>query len=107
MLSKDTLFDYSVLESSQLLHQDIDEAGDESRQEANETADNPATDLQTTETLHTQGEEQAMFTHTVCVCVYTLNRKKTISVNMFLQLQKTLCTNVCVDNFVHSFGPSK
>lgn len=67
MQSKDTLFDNSVLESCQLLHQDIDEAGDESRQDANETTDDPATNLQTTETLRTEGQTCLLSMH-VYVC---------------------------------------
>lgn len=50
---KDTLFDDLVFEAGELLHHDVDEAGNEARQEADQTADDPAADLQTAETLRT------------------------------------------------------
>lgn len=50
---QDTLFDHLVLDPGQLLHHDVNETGDEAGQKANQTADHPTTDLQTTKTLKT------------------------------------------------------
>lgn len=52
-VDEDTLLDYVVLRSGQFLHHNVDEAGDESRQEADEPTDKPAADLQTPEALNT------------------------------------------------------
>ena len=48
---KDTLLDHVVLEPSKVLHDDVDDAGDEARQEANEPTHHPAADLQAPEAL--------------------------------------------------------
>lgn len=57
MLMKDTLFDDLVFDAGQLLHHDVDETGNEARQKADQTADDPATDLQTAETLNESRRE--------------------------------------------------
>lgn len=56
---KDTLFDHTVLDPCQLLHPDVNEAGDESGQEADQTTDDPTAELQAAETLKT-AEESAV-----------------------------------------------
>lgn len=55
---KDTLFDDLVFHTGELLDHDVDETGNEARQKADQTADDPATDLQTAETLQMREEER-------------------------------------------------
>lgn len=51
-MNKDTLLHHVVLQPSQLLYHDVDEASDESRQDANQPTDEPAAELQTPKALH-------------------------------------------------------
>lgn len=53
LTNKDTLLDHVILQASQFLHDDVDEASDESRQDADESANEPATYLQTFKALNT------------------------------------------------------
>lgn len=47
-----------VFDAGELLDHDVDETGDEARQKADQATDNPATDLQTAETLQMREEER-------------------------------------------------
>lgn len=53
----DTVSDELVFEVSQLFHHDVYNTGDESSQNANYSADHPATDLKIAETLTVRDEE--------------------------------------------------
>lgn len=57
-ISQDTLFDYLVFHSSKFLHHDVYKAGNQTSEKADQPAHNPATDLQTAETLKQETEEK-------------------------------------------------
>lgn len=57
-MNEDTLLDHVVLQSSQILHQNIDEESDGSRQDADEPTNDPATYLQTSEALYTHTHKE-------------------------------------------------
>lgn len=54
---QDTLFDHLVFDTSQFLHHNVYETGNEAGQKANETTHYPTTDLQTAETLKVQQQK--------------------------------------------------
>lgn len=56
---QDTLFDYLVFDASDFLHHNVYKTGNEAGQKADQTTDDPATDLQTAESLQIHEEERS------------------------------------------------